>query len=125
MTFRHPERSEGFRNDYYYLISIIMIFTEENFNDVLASNTVVVADFWATWCGPCRMVGPVIESLAKDYEGKAAIGKIDIEENDSLTEQYGIRNVPTVLFFKNGQLVDKVVGAGPRAMYEDKLKALL
>ncbi len=102
-----------------------MIFTEENFNDVLASNTVVVADFWATWCGPCRMVGPVIESLAKDYEGKAAIGKIDIEENDSLTEQYGIRNVPTVLFFKNGQLVDKVVGAGPRAMYEDKLKALL
>ncbi len=102
-----------------------MIFTEENFNDVLASNTVVVADFWATWCGPCRMVGPVIESLANDYEGKAAIGKIDIEENDSLTEEYGIRNVPTVLFFKNGQLVDKVVGAGPRAMYEDKLKALL
>lgn len=91
----------------------------------MASNTVVVADFWATWCGPCRMVGPVIESLANDYEGKAAIGKIDIEENDSLTEEYGIRNVPTVLFFKNGQLVDKVVGAGPRAMYEDKLKALL
>lgn len=102
-----------------------MIFTEENFKDVLASNTVVVADFWATWCGPCRMVGPVIESLANDYEGKAAIGKIDIEENDSLTEEYGIRNVPTVLFFKNGQLVDKVVGAAPRAMYEDKLKALL
>ncbi|MBO7367478.1 MAG: thioredoxin [Paludibacteraceae bacterium] len=104
---------------------MIMIFTEENFKDVLASNTVVVADFWATWCGPCRMVGPVIESLANDYEGKAAIGKIDIEENDSLTEEYGIRNVPTVLFFKNGQLVDKVVGAGPRTMYEDKLKALL
>lgn len=102
-----------------------MIFTEENFKDVLANNTVVVADFWATWCGPCRMVGPVIEALANDYEGKAAIGKVDIEENDNLTEEYGIRNVPTVLFFKNGQLVDKVVGAGPRAMYEDKLKALL
>ncbi len=102
-----------------------MTFTEQNFKEVLAANTVVVADFWATWCGPCRMVGPVIEALASDYEGKAAIGKVDIEENDILTEQFGIRNVPTGLFFKNGQLVDKVVGAGPRALYEDKLKALL
>ena len=100
-------------------------FTDDNYNEYFSQDRLIVIDFWATWCGPCRMVGPVIESLANDYEGKAAIGKIDIEENDSLTEEYGIRNVPTVLFFKNGQLVDKVVGAGPRAMYEDKLKALL
>lgn len=102
-----------------------MEFTEQNFKDVLAANPVVVADFWATWCGPCKMVGPVIEALAADYEGKVAVGKVDIEENVDLTDEYGIRNVPTVLFFKNGQLVDKVVGASPRAVYEDKIKALL
>ncbi|MCQ2350716.1 MAG: thioredoxin [Paludibacteraceae bacterium] len=102
-----------------------MELNEQNFQETLNNNAVVVVDFWATWCGPCKMVGPVIESLAKDYEGKAVIGKVDIEENDDITTQYGIRNVPTVLFFKNGQLVDKVVGAGPRSMYEDKLKALL
>ncbi|MCQ2337217.1 MAG: thioredoxin [Paludibacteraceae bacterium] len=102
-----------------------MEFTDQNFQEVLDNNAVVVADFWATWCGPCKMVGPIIESLAKDYEGKALIGKVDIEENTDLTDKYGIRNVPTVLFFKNGQLVDKQVGAGPRNIYEDKIKALL
>lgn len=102
-----------------------MEFTDQNFQEVLDNNTVVVADFWATWCGPCKMVGPIIESLAKDYEGKALIGKVDIEENTDLTDKYGIRNVPTVLFFKNGQLVDKQVGAGPRNVFEDKIKALL
>ncbi|MCQ2369953.1 MAG: thioredoxin [Paludibacteraceae bacterium] len=102
-----------------------MEFTDQNFQEVLDNNAVVVADFWATWCGPCKMVGPIIESLAKDYEGKALIGKVDIEENTDLTDKYGIRNVPTVLFFKNGQLVDKQVGAGPRNVYEDKIKALL
>lgn len=102
-----------------------MEFTDQNFQEVLDNNAVVVADFWATWCGPCKMVGPIIESLAKDYEGKALIGKVDIEENTDLTDKYGIRNVPTVLFFKNGQLVDKQVGAGPRNVFEDKIKALL
>ncbi len=102
-----------------------MEFTDQNFQEVLDNNAVVVADFWATWCGPCKMVGPIIESLAKDYEGKALVGKVDIEENTDLTDKYGIRNVPTVLFFKNGQLVDKQVGAGPRNVYEDKIKALL
>lgn len=100
-------------------------FTDATFDEVLSNNTVVVADFWAEWCGPCRMVGPSIEQLAEEYAGKAAIGKVDIEENDDLATQYAIRNIPTVLFFKNGQLVDKMVGAAPKSAYEEKLKALL
>lgn len=100
-------------------------FTDATFDEVLSNNTVVVADFWAEWCGPCRMVGPSIEQLAEEYAGKAAIGKVDIEENDDLATQYAIRNIPTVLFFKNGQLVDKMVGAAPKAAYEEKLKSLL
>lgn len=100
-------------------------FTDATFDEVLSNNTVVVADFWAEWCGPCRMVGPSIEQLAEEYAGKAAIGKVDIEENDDLATQYAIRNIPTVLFFKNGQLVDKMVGAAPKSAYEEKLKSLL
>ena len=100
-------------------------FTDATFDEVLNSNTVVVADFWAEWCGPCKMVGPFIEQLAAEYEGKAAIGKIDIEENDDLATKYAIRNIPTVLFFKNGEVVDKMVGAAPKAAYEEKLKSLL
>ncbi|MBQ2025485.1 MAG: thioredoxin [Paludibacteraceae bacterium] len=100
-------------------------FTDATFDEVLSSNNVVVADFWAEWCGPCKMVGPFIEQLAEEYAGQAAIGKIDIEENDDLATQYAIRNIPTVLFFKNGQVVDKMVGAAPKSAYEEKLKALL
>ncbi|MBP5260468.1 MAG: thioredoxin [Paludibacteraceae bacterium] len=100
-------------------------FTNENFDQVLAANKVVVADFWAEWCGPCRMVGPIIEALAKDYDGQAAIGKVDIEAADDLAARFAIRNIPTVLFFKNGEIVDKQVGAAPRPVLEDKLKALL
>ena len=100
-------------------------FTDATFDEVLSNNTVVVADFWAEWCGTCRMVGPSIEQLAEEYAGKAAIGKVDIEENDDLATQYAIRNIPTVLFFKNGQLVDKMVGAAPKSAYEEKLKSLL
>ena len=100
-------------------------FTDATFDEVLSSNTVVVADFWAEWCGPCKMVGPFIEQLAAEYEGKAAVGKIDIEENDDLATKYAIRNIPTVLFFKNGEVVDKMVGAAPKSAYEEKLKSLL
>lgn len=96
-----------------------------SFDEALASGKVVVADFWAEWCGPCRMVGPVIDALAQDYLGQARIGKVDIEENDELASRFGIRNIPTVLFFKDGQLVDKQVGAAPRPVFEEKLKALL
>ena len=77
-------------------------FTDANFDELLSSNKVVVADFWATWCGPCKAMGPSIDELAVQYEGQALIGKVDIEENDDLTMKYGIRSVPTTIFFKDG-----------------------
>lgn len=82
-------------------------------------------DFWATWCGPCRMVAPVIEALATEYDGRAIVGKCDIEEDENLPAQYGVRNIPTILFIKDGQVVDKQVGAASRQILEEKLKAIL
>ncbi|HOH74939.1 MAG TPA: thioredoxin, partial [Paludibacteraceae bacterium] len=86
-------------------------FTESNFEELLQNNVVVVADFWAEWCGPCRMITPIVEELASAYEGKVLIGKVNVDEEGDLATKYGIRNIPTVLFFKNGQIVDKQVGA--------------
>lgn len=100
-------------------------FTDANFDELLSSNKVVVADFWATWCGPCKAMGPSIDELATEYEGKALIGKVDVEENNDLAEKYAIRSVPTIIFFKDGEMVDKQVGAVPKAVLEDKIKALL
>ena len=100
-------------------------FTDSNFNELMATDKPVVIDFWATWCGPCRMVGPIIEELAAEYEGKVVIGKCDVDENDELPAQFGIRNIPTVLFFKGGQLVDKQVGSAPKPTYVSKIEALL
>lgn len=102
-----------------------MVITKDNFNEIANSGKPVVLDFWATWCGPCRRVAPIIEELAQEYEGRAYVGKVDVEEEDELAGQFGIRNIPTVLFIKNGQLVDKVVGATAKSAYEEKLKALL
>jgi thioredoxin 1 len=85
----------------------------------------VVLDFWATWCGPCKKIAPVIEELAEQYADQVIVGKVDVEENDDISFKYGIRNIPTVLFIKDGQVVDKIVGATAKAAYEEKIKALL
>ena len=85
----------------------------------------LVVDFWATWCGPCRMIAPVISELAEKYDGKVVVGKCDVEENDDLAAEFGIRNIPTILFFKNGQIVDKMVGAASKAVLEAKFESLL
>ena len=99
--------------------------TDKNFKEVLSSNELVVIDFCDTWCGPCRAVSPIIDELAKEFEGKVAIGKCDVDENPDLSVAYGIRSIPTVLFFKNGQLVDKQVGSAQKSVFMGKVQALL
>lgn len=100
-------------------------FTDSNFKEILAGGKPVVIDFWAPWCGPCKMVGPIIEELAKEYEGKVVIGKCDVDENGDVAGEFGIRNIPTVLFFKDGELVDKQVGSASKPAYAEKIEALL
>lgn len=103
-----------------------MEINDSNYDELLAQGKPMVLDFWATWCGPCRKVGPTIQELANEYEGQAIIGKVNIEEDaDNLVAEFGIRNVPTILFIKDGEVVDKVVGAAPKSTLEEKLKAIL
>ena len=100
-------------------------FTDANIEEIINSGKPVVIDFWAEWCGPCRMVGPIVEELAKEYDGKVTIGKMDVDNNVDTPNEYGIRNIPTILFFKDGQLVDKQVGATQKAALVAKVEALL
>ncbi|MEW6470272.1 MAG: thioredoxin [Bacteroidota bacterium] len=100
--------------------------TDSNFEEiVLKSDKPVLVDFWAEWCGPCRMVGPIVEELSKDYEGKAVVGKVNVDNNPNVSMQFGIRNIPTLLIFKGGKMVDKQVGAVPKSVLDGKLKAQL
>ncbi len=100
--------------------------TDSNFNDVIAQNALAVIEFGATWCGPCRMMAPIIDELATAYAGKAFVGKADVEECPDATELYAIRSVPTILFFKNGELLpDKFVGATQKKVLEDKINSLV
>ena len=99
-------------------------FTDANFqSDVLASDKLTVVDFWAEWCGPCRAIGPVIEALSTEYEGKVNVGKLNVDNNSNVPSQYGITSIPAVLFFKNGQIVDKLVGAQPKGNFVKKIES--
>lgn len=99
--------------------------TTENFESLENGEKPLVVDFWATWCGPCRAIAPYIEELAKEYDGKIVVGKCDVEENDDIVMEFGVRNIPTILFFKNGEVVDRLVGGQSKSAIQKKFEALL
>ena len=101
------------------------IITDANFAEIINTDQPVLVDFWATWCGPCRALAPVVEELAHDFAGKAVVGKCNVDDCDDLPMNFGIRSIPTLLFFKNGQVVDRIVGAAPKADIAARLNALL
>jgi thioredoxin 1 len=114
----------------WYIITTMsgkyLVATDLNFKaEILDSDKVVLVDFWAAWCGPCMVLGPVIEELAGDYEGRAVIAKLNVDENPAIATQYGIRSIPSLLIFKNGQVVDQMLGAMPKKMIAQKLDDLI
>lgn len=101
------------------------VFTDNNFQETALAGGVSVVDFWAEWCGPCRLVGPIIDDLAKDYEGRATIGKVNVDDNPEISLKYGVRSIPTILIIKDGEVVDKQVGATTKANLDAKIAAHL
>jgi thioredoxin 1 len=100
--------------------------TDATFEEVvLKSDKPVVVDFWAAWCGPCRMVGPIMDEVSNEYEGKAVVGKVDVDANQEFAAKYGVRNIPTVLVFKNGEIVSRQVGVSPKQAYTDAIDAAM
>lgn len=105
---------------------MVLEITDSSFEEVvLNSDKPVLVDFWATWCGPCRMLGPVVEEIAKEYDGKAVVGKVDVDNNQEFAGKYGVRNIPTVLIFQNGEVVGRQVGVSPKKVYTDAIDQLL
>jgi thioredoxin 1 len=103
-----------------------LTITDENFEaTVLKSSQLVMLDFWATWCGPCNTIAPIIEELSAEYEGKLTVGKVNIDDCTRVIKKYSVRSIPTILFFKNGEQIDKMVGAASKKVFEDKIKSLL
>ena len=101
------------------------VINDSNFSEILNAGKPVLVDFWATWCGPCRAMAPVIDELAADYEGRVTVAKCDVDESSEFPTQFGIRNIPTFIFFKNGQMVDRLVGVTPKSAFVEKLDSLL
>jgi thioredoxin 1 len=99
--------------------------TDSNFEEIINSEKPVLVDFWAEWCGPCKMIGPVVEELANEFDGKAIIGKVDVDTNPGVSAKFGIRSIPTLLVFKGGEIVDKQVGAVPKSVLSGKIEAQL
>ena len=105
---------------------MVITLTDANFDDmVIKADRPVLVDFWAEWCGPCRVIGPLVKEIAEDYKEKVIVGKLDVDSNPEVSTKYGIRNIPTVLFFKNGTVADKQVGAVPKGSLVNKVEALL
>jgi thioredoxin 1 len=102
-----------------------MELTDQNFDQIVGQKGVALVDFWAVWCGPCRAVAPVIEQLSSEYDGKAVVAKVDVDNNPETAVKYGIRSIPTVVVFKDGEIVDKIVGATTKSVYASKLDAAI
>ena len=99
--------------------------TDATLEEVLQTDKLVLIDFWAEWCGPCKMIGPIIDEIGKEYQDKVVVGKVDVDNNDETTAKFRIRNIPSVLFIQNGEVVDKVVGAATKSLFTEKLEKLL